>query len=104
VVTKAADSKGVTEPPASVASIRLKALRFDIDPWTALFLGNSTDVWHLRGPFREGNSKRSSESAGYITIELSSVSRGISGENNIETRKNIFRAKGLRCGWLFERN
>jgi hypothetical protein len=70
MVTTAVDSKGVTEPPVSVASIGLKALRFDIDPWTALFLGNSTDLWHLRGSFREGGSKRSSESARYITIEL----------------------------------
>ena len=35
MVTTAADSKGVTEPLVSVASIRLKALRFDIDPRTA---------------------------------------------------------------------
>ena len=78
MVTTAADSKGVTEPPVSVASIGLRVLRFDIDPWTAVFLVNSTDFWHLRGPFREGYSKRSSESAGYITIELQSVSREIS--------------------------
>jgi hypothetical protein len=76
----AADSKGVTELPASVASIGLKVLRFDIDPWTPSFLGNSTDFWHLRGPFREGYSKRSSEFARDITIELQSVSRGISEE------------------------
>jgi hypothetical protein len=35
VVTTATDSKGVTEPPVSVASIRFKVLRFDIDPGTA---------------------------------------------------------------------
>jgi len=35
VVTTAVDSKGVTEPPVSVASTGLKVLRFDIDPWTA---------------------------------------------------------------------
>jgi hypothetical protein len=35
VVTTAADPKGVTEPLVSVASIRLKVLRFDIDPGTA---------------------------------------------------------------------
>ena len=78
MVTTEADSKGVTERGVSVASIGLKVLRFDNDPWTALFLGNSTDLWHLRGPFREGYSKRSSESAAYITIELQSVSREIS--------------------------
>jgi hypothetical protein len=70
VVTTAVDSKGVREPPVSVASIRLKVLRFDIDPWTALFLANATDLWHLRGPFREGYSKRSSKSADNVTIEL----------------------------------
>jgi hypothetical protein len=70
MVTISTDSKGVTEPPVSVASIRLKVLRFDIDPWTALFPGNSTDLWHLGGPFREGYSKRWFESAGDITIEL----------------------------------
>jgi hypothetical protein len=35
VVTTDTDSKGVTEPPVSVASTRLKVLRFDIDPGTA---------------------------------------------------------------------
>ena len=35
MVTTAVDSKGVTEPPVSVASTGLKVLRFDIDPWTA---------------------------------------------------------------------
>jgi hypothetical protein len=44
VVTMAADSKGVAESPVSAASIRLKALRFDIDPWTALFIANSIDL------------------------------------------------------------
>jgi hypothetical protein len=75
MVTISTDSKGVTEPPVSVASIRLKVLRFDIDPWTAIFLGNSTDFLLLRGPFREEDSKRSSKSAPHITIELSLVSR-----------------------------
>jgi hypothetical protein len=70
VVTMAVDSKGVTEPPVSVASIRLKVFRFDIDQWTAVFLLNSTDFCHLRGPFREVYSKRSSEPARDITIEL----------------------------------
>ena len=70
MVTTATDSKGVTEPLVSVASIRLKILRFDIDPWTALFLSNSTDFWRLRGPFREGYSKRSFKSARDITIAL----------------------------------
>ena len=69
VVTTAIDSKGVTEPPVSVASIGLRVLRFDIDPWTAVFLVNSTDFWHLRGPFREGYSKRLFEPARDITIE-----------------------------------
>jgi hypothetical protein len=32
VVTTATDSKGVTEPPVSVASIGVKVLRFDTDP------------------------------------------------------------------------
>ena len=76
VVTTTTDSKGITEPPVSVASTRLKVLRFDIGPWTALFLANATDLWRLRGPFREGYSKHSSESADDITIELQSVSRG----------------------------
>jgi hypothetical protein len=70
MVTTAVDFRGVTEPPVSAASPRLKVLHFDMGPWTGLFLGNSTDLWHLRGPFREGYSKRSSESARYITIEL----------------------------------
>jgi hypothetical protein len=70
MVTISTDSKGVTEPPVSVASTRLKVLRFDIDPWAALCLGNSTDFRYLRGPFREGHWKRWFESAGYITIEL----------------------------------
>jgi len=70
MVTTAADSKGVVEPPVSVASIRLKVLRFDIDPGTPLFLSNSTDLWQLRDLFREGYSKRSSESAHNITIGL----------------------------------
>ena len=69
VVSTATDSKGVTERGVSVASIGLKVLRFDNDPWTALFLGNSTDLWHLRSPFREGYSKRLFEPARYITIE-----------------------------------
>ena len=90
MVTKAADSKGVTEPPASVASIRLKALRFDVDPSTPLFLCNSTDLWQLRGSFREGYSKRSSESAGYITIQLYSVSREISREKIFKIIKTYY--------------
>jgi hypothetical protein len=53
-----------------VTSIGLKVLRFDIDPWIAVFLRNSTDLWQLRRPFREGYSKRSSEFARDITIEL----------------------------------
>ena len=69
MVTTATDSKGVMEPPVSVASIRHKVLRFDIDPWTALFPHNSTDFWHLRDPFREVYSKRSSQPATYIIIE-----------------------------------
>jgi len=69
VVTTATDSKGVTERGVSVASIGLKVLRFDNDPWTAVFLVNSTDFWHLRGPFREGYSKRLFEPARDITIE-----------------------------------
>ena len=86
VVTMSADSKGVREPPVSVASIRLKAIRFDTDPWIALFLSNLADFWHLRGPFREGDSKRSSESARDITIELYSVSREMSGGERILKR------------------
>jgi hypothetical protein len=78
VFTTAVDSKEVKEPSVSVASSRLKVLRFDIDPWTALLLGNSTNFWHLRDPFREGHSKRSSESARDITIELYVMSSGIS--------------------------
>ena len=35
MVTAATDSMGVTEPLVSVASIRLKVPRFDIDPLTA---------------------------------------------------------------------
>ena len=38
MVTTAADSKGVTEPPVSVASIGLKVLRFDTDPELQYFL------------------------------------------------------------------
>jgi hypothetical protein len=46
MVTVAVDSKGVTEPPVSVASIRFKVLRFDIDPIIGLYLGNITDLGH----------------------------------------------------------
>ena len=70
MVTTDTDSKGVTEPPVSVTSIGLKVLRFDIDTGTAVFLLNPTDLWQIRDSFREGYSKRSSESACYITIEL----------------------------------
>jgi hypothetical protein len=70
MVTTAIDSKGVTERLVTAHSAGLKVLRFDIDPWTALLLGNSTDLWHLMGPFREGDSKRSSQPATYITREL----------------------------------
>jgi hypothetical protein len=38
VVTTAVDSRGVAEPPVSVASIRLKVLRFDIDLRAHYFL------------------------------------------------------------------
>jgi len=46
MVTVAVDSKEVTEPPVSVASIRFKVLRFDIDPIIDVFLGNITDLGH----------------------------------------------------------
>ena len=46
MVTVAVDSKEVTEPPVSVASIRFKVLRSDIDPIIDVFLGNITDLGH----------------------------------------------------------
>jgi len=46
VVTTAVDSKVVTKPPVSVASIRFKVLRFDIGPIIGLYLGNITDLGH----------------------------------------------------------
>jgi hypothetical protein len=46
MVTVAVDSKEVTEPPVSVASIRFKVLRFDIDPIIGLYLANITDLGH----------------------------------------------------------
>jgi hypothetical protein len=46
MVTKAVGFKGVTEPSVSVASIRLKALRFDIDPIIRKYPGNITDLGH----------------------------------------------------------
>ena len=54
VVTTAVDSKGVTERVVTAHSAGLKVLRFDTDPWTAVFLDNSTDFSHLRGPFGKG--------------------------------------------------
>jgi hypothetical protein len=38
MVTTGADSKGVTEPPVSVASTGVKVLRFDTDPELQYFL------------------------------------------------------------------
>ena len=46
MVTVAVDSKQVTEPPVSMATIRFKALRFGIDPIIGLYLGNITDLGH----------------------------------------------------------
>jgi hypothetical protein len=46
MVTVAVDSKQVTEPPVSMATIRFKALRFGIDPIIGLYFGNITDLGH----------------------------------------------------------
>lgn len=70
MVTKCVDSKGVKGGLVSVASIRVKVLRFDIDPRNALFLGNSSDLQRDKQKFPEEYSKRSSKSASDFTIEL----------------------------------
>jgi len=62
IVTITADSKGITEPPVSMASIRLKVLRFEVDATIALFLGNSPDLGHceVRSRFAvTGNTRHS---------------------------------------------
>ena len=69
MVTKAIDSIGVTKPLVTAHSTVLKVLRFDIDPRIALFFGNSSDLQRLRQRGREECSKRSSESASYVTAE-----------------------------------
>ena len=57
MVTIAVDSTGVTEPLVTADSAGLKVLRFELDTWIALFLGNSTDLRHLRQKIRTGCSK-----------------------------------------------
>jgi hypothetical protein len=63
VVTMAADSKGVTEPPVSVASIRLKVLPFDTDPELQYFLAIRMVLVVLRTAVLAlaGNARRSLE-------------------------------------------
>jgi hypothetical protein len=59
----AADSKGVTEPPVSVASIRLKVLPFDTDPELQYFLAIRMVLVVLRTAVLAlaGNARRSLE-------------------------------------------
>jgi hypothetical protein len=46
VVIMAIDSKGVTEPPVSVASTGVKVLRFDINLIIGLHPANITNLGH----------------------------------------------------------
>jgi len=63
VVTTAADSKGVTEPPVSVASTGLKVLRFDTDPELQYLLAIRMVLVVLRTAVLAvaGNARRSLE-------------------------------------------
>jgi hypothetical protein len=63
MVTTAIDSKGVTERLVSVASIRLKALRFDTDPELQCFLAIRMVLVVLRTAVLAvaGNARRSLE-------------------------------------------
>ena len=96
IVTNPTDLAVYVEIPASTCPISVNSLRFGTSRQRGRIIDDSNDSQHKRREFREDYSKRSSESARYITIELCGVSRGISGENKILKLVKIYSGRTWR--------